>query len=58
MTLKINTEGQLVNPEKEIFSFRIYNDGGSKVESLNSLEFFDTIGELENYIKTNNLKTI
>lgn len=58
MTLKINTEGQLVNSEKEIFSFRIYNDGGSKVESLNSLEFLSTIGELENYIKINNLKTI
>lgn len=55
-TLKINTEGQLKNAEGEIFNYRIYKDGGAKIESLNSLDFFDTVEELELYIKANNLK--
>ena len=55
-TLKINSEGQLKNAEGEIFNYRIYKDGGSKIESLNSLDFFDTIEELGLCIKVNNLK--
>ena len=34
----------------------IYKDGGAKLESLNSLDFFDTIEELEKFIAINNLK--
>lgn len=55
-TLKINTEGQVKSSEQEIFNYRIYKDGGAKIETTNSLEFFDTIEELEKYIKVNNLK--
>ena len=55
MTLKIDTEGQLKSTEGEIFNFRIYKDGGSKIETSNSLEFFETISELQYYIKTNKL---
>jgi hypothetical protein len=50
MTLKINTEGQFKGKEGDIFSFRIYKDGGSKIETCNTLEFFSTIEELKSYI--------
>ena len=53
MTLKLNTEGTFKNTDGEIFNYRIYKDGGSKVESNNSLEFFETISELERYISSN-----
>jgi hypothetical protein len=54
MTLTIGTEGKLKNSHNEIFNFRIYKDGEVKVESCNSLEFLNSIEELEYYIKENN----
>jgi hypothetical protein len=58
MTLTIGTEGKLKNSHNEIFNFRIYKDGEVKVESCNSLEFLNSIEELESYIKENNLSVI
>jgi hypothetical protein len=55
-TLKINTEGQLKGSEGSVYNYRIYKDGGAKLESANSLDFFDTIEELEKCIAINNLK--
>lgn len=55
-TLKINTEGQLKDSEGSIYNYRIYKDGGAKLESANSLDFFDTIEELQNCINVNQLK--
>lgn len=53
VVLVVGSEGQLTNREGEIFNYRVYKDLGSKVESLNSLEFFPTIEALEIHIKTN-----
>jgi len=58
VVLVAGSEGQLTNREGEIFNYRVYKDLGSKVESLNSLEFFTTIEALETYIKDNQLSSV
>lgn len=55
--LVVGSEGNLVNNEGELFSFRIYKDGVVKLEGPNSLDFFDTITEFKSYFTTNNLIT-
>jgi len=46
-TFKNNTEGQLLNQDGEILNYRIYSDGGVKVEGANYFECFDTVAEFK-----------
>jgi len=43
--LKPGTEGTLRNEENETFFFRVYQDGGMKVEGFNFLEHYKNIEE-------------
>jgi hypothetical protein len=44
--IKIGTEGQFTF-NTEVYNFRVYKDGGVKLETLNSLDFFDSVEDFK-----------
>ncbi|REC64095.1 hypothetical protein DRF65_00525 [Chryseobacterium pennae] len=57
--LHINTtEGELRTRDGETLNYRIYSDGGVKIEGENMREDFSSLIDANEYIKLNNIKII
>lgn len=57
--LHINTtEGELRTWDGETLNYRIYSDGGVKIEGENMREDFSSLIDANEYIKSNNIKII
>ncbi len=52
------TEGNLKTQDGEILNYRIYSDGGVKIEGENMREDFNSLSGANEYIRLNNIKII
>ncbi|AKK71573.1 hypothetical protein OK18_01995 [Chryseobacterium gallinarum] len=51
-------EGNLQTQDGEILNYRIYSDGGVKIEGENMRGDFNSLSVANEYIKLNNIKII
>ena len=50
------SEGTLITSQGEELNYRVYSDGGVKVEGLNMFENFNSMEEATSFIQKNNIK--
>lgn len=54
-SLLTQSEGDLKSKDGEDLSYRVYSDGGVKIEGLNMREDFSSIEEADIFISNNNI---